>query len=91
MELSIQQRYPYERLPHFCFRCGIIGHGTKSCDLTWDDEANGQVVKNSELPYGTWLKFNQSDQQKLGGMGTDRVIDKINMSSEKFGEGGATE
>ncbi|XP_019161022.1 PREDICTED: uncharacterized protein LOC109157625 [Ipomoea nil] len=42
--------FKYERLPTFCFLCGIIGHGDKFCHkyLTTDDGA--------EKPYRAWLR-----------------------------------
>ncbi|XP_010678228.1 uncharacterized protein LOC104893789 [Beta vulgaris subsp. vulgaris] len=42
--------YKYERLPNFCFRCGVMGHSDKDChDATYDED-------DQELGWGTWLK-----------------------------------
>ncbi|KAK2642448.1 hypothetical protein Ddye_024211 [Dipteronia dyeriana] len=40
----------YERLPNFCFRCGLLGHTTRECP-------NGPaVVKGEELLFGLWMR-----------------------------------
>ncbi|XP_031120409.1 uncharacterized protein LOC116023546 [Ipomoea triloba] len=41
--------FKYERLPTFCFICGVIGHGDRVCPKI----AQGFDVK-SEKPYGVW-------------------------------------
>lgn len=46
--LSIE--FKYERLPFFCFLCGIIGHGEKDCPNTDDDP------QNCNFGLGLWLK-----------------------------------
>ncbi|KAL5857646.1 hypothetical protein ACOSQ3_005104 [Xanthoceras sorbifolium] len=42
----------YERLPEFCFQCGILGHATREClDL------NHEIMGGSQkFEYGTWLR-----------------------------------
>lgn len=42
--------YKYERLPHFCFRCGVLGHSDKDCNEELPED--GDV----ELGWGAWLK-----------------------------------
>ena len=42
--------YKYERLPHFCFRCGVLGHSDKDCSVELLLEEEG------ELGWGAWLK-----------------------------------
>ncbi|KAK7841132.1 uncharacterized protein CFP56_015764 [Quercus suber] len=45
--------FKYERLPCFCFYCGILGHDEKHCTM---------FLSNSEAPrqYGDWLRANGS-------------------------------
>ena len=42
--------YKYERLPHFCFRCGVLGHSDKDCNVDMPDECD------VEMGWGVWLK-----------------------------------
>lgn len=50
-ECSVTIRY--ERLPEFCFRCGIIGHMAKDCP----DKRRKNEISNEKLESGSWLKF----------------------------------
>ena len=42
--------YKYERLPHFCFSCGVPGHSDKDCNV--ETQEDGDI----ELGWGVWLK-----------------------------------
>ncbi|KAK6144215.1 hypothetical protein DH2020_021035 [Rehmannia glutinosa] len=42
----------YERLPDFCFHCGIIGHVLKDCD----DYVTKHGTDESQLQFGNWLR-----------------------------------
>ncbi|XP_023929268.1 uncharacterized protein LOC112040617 [Quercus suber] len=41
--------FRYERLPTFCYICGILGHDEKHCHLN-------PMEQHSERQYGEWLK-----------------------------------
>ncbi|XP_031092172.1 uncharacterized protein LOC115996873 [Ipomoea triloba] len=43
--------FRYERLPTFCFLCGVIGHGDRFCSKI----LHGVDLK-AEKPYGAWLR-----------------------------------
>ncbi|KAK4847661.1 hypothetical protein QYF36_004411 [Acer negundo] len=40
----------YERLPNFCFRCGLLGHMLRECP------ENDKPLIDRELTYGTWMR-----------------------------------
>ncbi|KAL0320307.1 UNVERIFIED_CONTAM: hypothetical protein Sradi_5292200 [Sesamum radiatum] len=46
-------RFTYERLPNFCYLCGILGHIDRYCQLRFSEEFEHQV---DPLPYGAWLR-----------------------------------
>ena len=44
--------FKYERLPNFCYSCGLLSHSLKDCQ---DNSAN--ILHNKgELQYGAWLR-----------------------------------
>lgn len=43
-------KFKYERLPLFCFYCGLIGHFEKFCESLFDDKRNnGDRVYDDSL------------------------------------------
>lgn len=44
--------FRYERLPNFCYSCGLLSHGIKECPGSF---ANA-LQNNGELQYGAWLR-----------------------------------
>lgn len=54
--------FRYERLPTFCFFCGIIGHSDRACE-TYFELRN----QNVEKMYGVWLKASNRRMNYGGG------------------------
>ncbi|XP_075665851.1 uncharacterized protein At4g02000-like [Castanea sativa] len=54
--------FKYERLPNFCYRCGLLDHGIKEC--LEGPLVNG-VVEEGSLQYGAWLRGDP--WQRFGG------------------------
>jgi hypothetical protein len=48
---SIWIAFKYEKLPKFCFKCGVILHGRRGCA----NEGNRRSPGLEGDPYGTWL------------------------------------
>ena len=45
--------FKYERLPNFCYRCGLLEHDLRECpDSVGRDKAKGR----EDLQYGAWLR-----------------------------------
>ncbi|KAL2938973.1 hypothetical protein RDABS01_022422 [Bienertia sinuspersici] len=42
--------FKYEKLPDFCYLCGLFGHSARDCGL-YDEE-----IPESLYPYGSWLR-----------------------------------
>ncbi|XP_012852901.1 PREDICTED: uncharacterized protein LOC105972485 [Erythranthe guttata] len=45
--------FTYEKLPTFCFLCGIVGHTEPKCPLRYDDQF---ADPGDDFPYGVWMK-----------------------------------
>lgn len=50
-EASMWATFKYERLPSFCFFCGVIGHSDRLCELFLDF-----LDKNVQKAFGVWLR-----------------------------------
>lgn len=60
---EIESRIRYERLPNFCYYCGVLGHLVKDCrECINIDNPTGEVNEN-RLFYGDWLLTVHSAQQ----------------------------
>ena len=45
--------FKYERLPNFCYRCGLLEHDLKDC---FEESGNDKEEGNGDLQYGAWLR-----------------------------------
>lgn len=45
--------FKYNKLPIFCFYCGVVGHPERVCELKMFDTKERQV---SEGQYGDWIR-----------------------------------
>lgn len=45
--------FKYERLPNFCYRCGLLSHALKDCPN--QDECTNQN-ENEDLQYEAWMR-----------------------------------
>ncbi|XP_030936068.1 uncharacterized protein LOC115961187 [Quercus lobata] len=45
--------FKYERLPNFCYRCGLLEHDLKECPQNRGVDDEG---KTEELQYGAWMR-----------------------------------
>nr|POF02384.1 uncharacterized protein CFP56_77292 [Quercus suber] len=45
--------FKYERLPNFCYRCGLLEHDLKDCPQSKGQDRNDEP---EELQYGAWLR-----------------------------------
>ena len=46
-------QFKYERLPNFCYQCGLLNHDMKDCI---EVKKNGDQSEMKELQYGAWLR-----------------------------------
>lgn len=53
-QTEVSLLFQYERMPNFCFICGIIGHKAYECSNRIKKEKG---VNITTLSYGPWVKF----------------------------------
>ncbi|KAL0433345.1 UNVERIFIED_CONTAM: hypothetical protein Slati_2668800 [Sesamum latifolium] len=46
--------FTYEKLPTFCYECGVLGHIMRDCELRLEKLDKGK--EGGELQYGAWLR-----------------------------------
>lgn len=54
--------FKYERLPTFCFTCGLLGHGERFCPKLFEG-----LDSEAEKPYGPWLRASNRRVQSITG------------------------
>ncbi|KAL8497271.1 hypothetical protein ACS0TY_020817 [Phlomoides rotata] len=47
--------FKYERLPSFCYLCGLLGHMRHECDLA-DGGDEVEDLVDEKLPFGEWMR-----------------------------------
>jgi hypothetical protein len=56
--------FKYEKLPKFCFTCGLIKHDSKGCEK---DGGQSKTGETEEQQYGTWLRVQFPQRRGMGG------------------------
>ena len=95
--------FKYERLPNFCYRCGLLNHALKDCS---DDQDQRKSKEDNQLQYGAWLRGEpvrwggrELDKQGYGGVvvqrfgateeATTKLVELIHTVKETSGVGGS--
>ena len=77
VEDVIRGRLGYERLPTFCYVCGIIGHGEIECPKNKADE--GEQIASRQ--YGDWLRASPGRKQ-----GANRFQNGVGLKDANSGQ-----
>lgn len=79
----------YERLPSFCYFCGLLGHTHKDCGQVNEKDQEKNELDEETLPYGDWMarspmKFvcNVNDNVKTKDKVKQSLFRKINSNGE---------
>lgn len=84
---SIWVAFKYEKLPKFCYNCGIIKHSSLGCA---DKGRRHPQVKEDALPYGSWLRvmppYRQGGGEASRGQHTGRKGSRVPQRDPGIGE-----
>ncbi|XP_030940140.1 uncharacterized protein LOC115965077 [Quercus lobata] len=70
--------FKYERLPNFCYKCGLLNHGVKDCK---EENGSGANMEHNNLQYGAWMR---GEVPRKGGGDFTR----FGLEDERFSKGG---
>lgn len=62
----------YERLPSFCYWCGLLGHTTRDCEVLPECNDTSEQMQQAQMPFGEFLK---ASPMKLMQSKVERTID----------------
>ncbi|XVF64371.1 hypothetical protein PTKIN_Ptkin09bG0164300 [Pterospermum kingtungense] len=86
---GLMVNFKYEKLPSFCFVCGLLGHVEQFCSKVFD-QPNGDVRRD----WGAWLRVLNRKSENLGGEKWLREEEEESFvpggSGLLIGDGGAT-
>lgn len=79
---ELQIRFQYERLPNFCYYCGILDHLVKDSQKCSDLVDESGEVPDSHLKYGDWMHTQKKvDATRYMGRYGNRRNTRINFFS----------
>ena len=77
--------FKYERLPNFCYRCGLLSHAIRDCP---ELVGVNYQTDDSQLQYGAWLR---GEPSRRGGYEVLKPIVRGDPPNGKAASGGGTE